>query len=277
VIDFMSPASLDQYLSLPSASGGAAGFFEGVFAPLQGWRFLNRHRSLWRYAVWPIVLNLVISVVVFLVLLGTALWVVWHLHPWLTQDLSGGWWWLAVLGEVVVGILLLLVCALAVVVTWKLLTGILCGYFYGRLAERVERDLGVADDELRSVSLVHELLDTALSLTLLVTVNGTLLLLNIVPVIGGLIAVIGGFCFTTFILGLDYMGIPLSLRGVRRGAQYGFAYRHRTHTMGLGTAVLVVEFIPILGAVLLTTAAVGAVLLHRKLQQGEACRDDTAV
>jgi uncharacterized protein involved in cysteine biosynthesis len=174
---------------------------------------------------------------------------------------------LAVATEIMAGILLLLVCAIITVLTWKLLGGVLCGYFYGMLTERVERLLGVEPDELCPVSLAYEVCDTFLNVTLLIVINVAVLSLNIFPLIGGLVAVVASGYFTWFILGLDYLSYPLVLRGVRRRAQFAFGHHHRMHTIGLGVAVFLFEFIPVIGPVFLTTAAVGAVLLHRRIQR----------
>lgn len=242
-----------------------ARFLEGASAPFHGLRFLNRHPALWRYAILPTVLNLIITALAFTVLILAAIWLITEFHPQVTQGTTGKWWWLVVAAEIIAGMLLLMVCAIVTVLTWKLLGGILCGYFYGMLAEQVERELGVSDGELRSISLLYEICDTLLNLTLLVVVNIYILLLNVVPLVGGVLALLCSGYFTWYILGLDYLSFPLALRGVRRGPQFAFGHRHRMHSIGLGAVVFGLEFIPIIGAVLLTTAAVGSVLLHRRI------------
>jgi len=264
----------ERFITTPPAANGLGRFIEGATVPVDGWRFLNHHPALWRYAILPIVFNLVITLFALAVLIAVAAWFITELHPRITERVTAEWWWLAVAMEILIGILLLLTCAIVTVLTWKLLGGVLCGYFYGLLAEQVERLLGVEPDELRSISLVYEVCDTFLNVTLLVVINGLILSLNAVPVIGGLIAVVASGYFTWFILGLDYLSYPLVLRGVSRGPQFAFGHRHRMHTVGLGAAVFLFGFIPVIGAVFLTTAAVGAVLLHRRIQRpadGENC------
>ena len=44
-----------------------------------------------------------------------------------------------------------------------------------------------------------------------------------------------------------------------------FARRHRWHTLGLGTAVAALAFVPVVNAVFLTTAVAGAVLLRKRI------------
>ena len=71
--------------------------------------------------------------------------------------------------------------------------------------------------------------------------------------------------FTCSTLGFEYFDYLLSLRGLRRSEKLAFARRRRPFTLGLGTSVAVLAFVPIINAVFLTTAVVGAVLLHKRL------------
>jgi uncharacterized protein involved in cysteine biosynthesis len=57
---------------------------------------------------------------------------------------------------------------------------------------------------------------------------------------------------------------------MRRREKLQFARRHHAHVLGLGTAMALVTLVPIVNAVLLTTAVTGAVLLHRRLAEAEA-------
>ncbi len=80
-----------------------------------------------------------------------------------------------------------------------------------------------------------------------------------------MIGIGGSYYFTCFALGREYWDYPLSLRGLRRKEKHLFANQHKMHTLGLGTAVIILLLIPIVNAVLLTTAVTGAVLLQRKI------------
>lgn len=68
----------------------------------------------------------------------------------------------------------------------------------------------------------------------------------------------------------DYFDFPLSLRGKRRQEKREFTRRHRAHTLGLGATVFMVSFVPVVGSLILATAAVGAVLLYRRLEPQSA-------
>jgi uncharacterized protein involved in cysteine biosynthesis len=142
------------------------------------------------------------------------------------------------------------------------LTGIFCGYFYGRLAEKTERMLGMNDDEIQSIPLVYEAADTVINVFALTLVSA----MGLIPVVGSIVGVIGSF----LLLGLDQFGYPLALRGRRRYLQFGYAKENAAETCGLGAAVFLCEFIPIFGAALLITGVVGAVLLYRRLEHQKA-------
>lgn len=269
-------SALEELLAAPLGNTWWERFREGLSSPWRGLRFLNRHPGLWRYAILPTLANLLITALVLTVLVLSAAWLFAHVHAGATEGLSGWHWWLAVGAEVAVAIVFLLVCGGAAVLTWKFLTGVLCGYFYAQLAEEVEAKLGGADDQLRSISFFYEVVDTALHLALLVSVNGVFLLMNLAPVLGSVIALVGSTSFTWYLLGLDYLGFPLAMRGKRRIEQFDFGRRHLEHTLGLGAAVFVLEFVPIVGAVLLTTAVVGGVLLHRRIQVAQQSEERPA-
>ena len=262
-------SQFESYITSPPSQSAIGRFIEGFSAPVTGLRFLNRQPHLWRYAILPITLNLLITVCVAIILVSAISWFVTSIHPNMAGDQEGAWWWFAVAGEMLVFIVLLIVCAGLLVITWKLLSGILSGYFYGQLAEQVEGSLGLAKEDRRSISFGYEVADTLIDLALLITVNGFFLSFSFVPVIGSIASLVCMFWFNTMLLGLDYFGFPLIIRGNRRMARLSFGRRNQAHTMGLGAAIFLFELIPIVGAVFLTTAAVGSVLLYRRIQSAK--------
>jgi uncharacterized protein involved in cysteine biosynthesis len=127
--------------------------------------------------------------------------------------------------------------------------------------------LGVPAIDLRELSLTYQAMDVVRDVSALAIINVACLLLNLVPVIGSMTAPFVAFYYDSLIFGIEYLDFPLALRGWRREEKWAFAKRHRWHTAGLGSAVLLCNFVPILGSVMLSSAATGAVLLHRRLQE----------
>jgi len=235
-------------------------FFEGLRAPWEGYRYMQANPSLWRYATWPVIINLFLT--------GLFIYLIWksfglygeHIHPFFETSI---WMRIAEVAAIVVAIVL---CLVFVVIVWLLLSALLCSVFYAKLAEKVEIILGMDPKEIKEVSILYQVVDALRAAATLGAINIALLFLNLLPGIGSAMALVGTFYFDSYTFGYDYFDYPLVLRGLRREEKLLFVRTHRAHAVGLGSVVLFLNFIPIIGAVFLTTSTVGAVLLHRKLQ-----------
>jgi CysZ protein len=250
----------------PVAATWRGRFREGAAAPWVGLWFLNAHRELWKYAAAPIAANLVITFAVLAFLIASAVGSISAVRPWLsgvTADWPNPVRWVAEL--IVAGLLVIVLLGVAFLL-WKFLTGILCGYFYELLAKRVEENLGVAPGELRDLSLSYQIVDTCYDLAALLAIHTTFFVVGLLPLVGAPLAVTGDFSLTWFVFGADYFDYPLALRGWRRGDRRRYCREHLPHTLGLGAVVFFLQLIPFAGALFLTTAVVGAVLLHRRLK-----------
>ncbi|MBN1910970.1 MAG: EI24 domain-containing protein [Pirellulales bacterium] len=243
-----------------------AAFWEGLSSPWNGCRYMWRQPGLWRFGLKPFLANLLVSAVFLVVLVGIVGYSLVTLHTYYSDG------WLGWALEVLVAVLVLIVAMGISFVVWLILQDIFCGHYYAKLAEQVELQLGMKPEDIRDVSVVHQLRDTFSDVAFLLGVNGGFLLLNFVPGIGSAIGAAGSYYFTCMTLGCDFLEHPLSLRGKRRSERLAFARRHRAHTLGLGTGVAVVSLVPFLNAVLLTTAVTGAVLLHRQLIEDDPDR-----
>ena len=240
--------------------GFLAAFREGFSVPWEGFKYMGRHPSLWRHSIIAIALNLLITVFVLFLLVLAAVAFISRLHPLF----PAGWTWFLL--EVLCGIAIVAAALGLSLATWMLLQGILCGYFYSKLARQVEMQLGARPEELQEVKFSFHLADALRDVGALIGINLALLCLHVVPVIGSIAAVGGSLYFDCYLLGSDYMDFPLELRGRDRMAKRQFAKQHRPYVLGLGAIILLISFIPIIGSVLLTTAATGVVLLHRQLE-----------
>jgi uncharacterized protein involved in cysteine biosynthesis len=237
-----------------------AAFREGLSVPWEGFKYMVRYPLLWRHGVVPFALNLFITGFVLFLLVFVAIVFISRIHPLF----PAGWTWLLL--EVLCGIAMVAAALGLCIATWMLLQGILCGYFYSKLARQVEIQLGARPEELREVRFAFHLADAFRDVAALIAINAGFLCLHIVPVIGSIAAVGGSVYFDCYLLGSDYLDFPLDLRGRNRAAKRQFARRHRPQVLGLGAIVLLISFVPIIGSVLLTTAATGVVLLHRRLE-----------
>ncbi|MFT3831073.1 MAG: EI24 domain-containing protein [Opitutaceae bacterium] len=251
---------MSQPPPLPRAAGRLARFTEGFATPWAGLRYMNAHPALWRHGILPIVCNLLLSAALF----AGLIWGWFATYGWLDARFPPNWWGttLEVLSVIAVAALEI---ALAVA-AWIVFQGIFCGFFYSRLAREVEIQLGLAHAQMREVPLLYQVTDALLDLAALTAVAVGCFVVGWVPLVGAPLAVGLGLYFDCFVFGMDYLDYPQALRARGRSVQRRFARHHRAHTLGLGTSVMLITFIPLLSPVLLTTAATGAVLLYRKLE-----------
>lgn len=241
-------------------------FVEGFGTPLAGLHFMLKHPRLWGYAVLPVVLNLILTTL----FLGGLFWGGYEFFGYLHGKIDPGSYpawlsWLVVIGEVLLGLALVVVILLLAIAGWLVFQGILCGYFYSELAKRVELILGMRKEDIREVSLAYQAGDALLDVTFVGFIAASCFVMSFIPIVGPIAAVCIGGYFDCMVFGMDYLDYPQALRARKRGVQRQFARQHRAHTLGLGACVTLITFVPIVNAFFLTTAAAGAVLLYRRL------------
>jgi CysZ protein len=240
---------------------GMAGFVAGFSAPFLGFQFLWRNPRLWQYALWPILLNVLITG---MVTLGLVFGIWWLLSAWHASFPEA--WWGRVL-EVLAGILVSLVGIALAAVTWFVLQMALNAWFYFELARETEIALGRPRESLREAPILVQIRDGLLTALRLLGLNLILVVLNVVPVVGTALAAVGTVLCNAWVLGASHLDYPLSLRARTGAEKRQIFHRNRATTFGLGLAVLLLVMIPLAGAVLLTTAVVGGILLYDGLDQ----------
>jgi CysZ protein len=241
---------------------GLAAVVQGVTAPCLGLAYMTGRPGLWHYGLLPVLLNLLISLGVLVGFLFGVKTLSQSVHEYFAT------WWGGTLFAWASLVALVVAAVAAAAAAWFVLQGLLCDFFYTRLARRVELELGAHPSELREVPFWLDLLDGLVSLTVLVVLNVGLLVLHCVPVAGSLLAAACSLLVACWVFGLYFMRFPLVLRGRRRGHRGAFARRHPGQTLGMGAVVFACNLLPVVNAVLLTGAVVGAVLLHRELAPG---------
>ncbi len=256
------------YLEKPVATTVMAGLSEGFLAPLVGLRYLWKRPALWRHAIIPILINIVISGLALLLFIGLAAGTITLVHSWFGE----GWGWLIL--EILFGLVLLAMALFATFLTWLLLQAIFCGYFYDLLTREVEGQLGMRPEDIKDVALFQQVADTIIDLLVLLAGNIGLLLLNFLPLVGSVLAIVGGIYFNCKTFGAEYLSYPLAVRGLDRRQRRQFLRKFRSQSFGLGLIVLCVSLVPLVGPVILTTAVVGAVLLHRRLIRDPNCHSN---
>jgi uncharacterized protein involved in cysteine biosynthesis len=237
----------------------AGGFVRGLTASFEGWSFLCARPTLWRFAIWPILSNVAVSLL--------SLFLAYHAgaHFWQSyaNSLPIVWW-----ATIVKWCLFLVVIAVSLtisVVAYLLLQSVFCAWFFSQLARHVDLFLGTPASELSDPPITAQISDALRASIKLIIVNVLVLFLNVIPVVGSIVALIIGLYVNAFILGSEFFGYPLELRGVRWRDRQRIAKAHLGTTLGLGAVVSLLFLIPILGPAIHATSVVGAVLLFRRI------------
>lgn len=231
-------------------------FATGLQAPLRGGQFMMRHWQLWAYAWQPVLLTIAITIIVGALAVWGGMSAVSSLQP--AGDASLWARMFAVAAQVGVVII-----AIGTALTlYIVLHGTFCAVFFSVLARQTEILLGTNPTSLRDPSLSAQVVDALRAGLKLMIANVLLLVLNIIPVVGTALAMTLGAYVDAYVLGGEFLGYPLELRGQRWLQRQQYAKQHLSATLGLGTVVSLLMFVPILGAVLQATAVVGSVLLY---------------
>lgn len=243
----------------PSATLKAS-LLTGLRCPPAGLAFLLKNRSLWQYAIWPVLLNLIITgVVSLMVVIGTGI-LFSSLPNWFPEaDYR-------ILRIVAAGTGILVAAIGLTIATWLALQVILCTYFYSKLAYRVEILTGTNPKSLQEAPLHHQAIDIMVDVIMMMMINLGCLALNLIPVLGTVLGLVVGICYSSLILGRQCLDYPLSLRGLRRSGKLAISRRFRWETIGLGAELLLFLPIPVVGSIFLVAAIVGAVLLQKDQQ-----------
>jgi CysZ protein len=232
---------------------------QGLAVSFEGFSFLCGRPALWQFAVWPILANVIVSL--------TALALAWQTGSYFWQTFSDSlpivWWatmikWCLFLAVVVSALGLALVAYL-------LLQSVFCAWFFSQLARHVDLFLGTPESELTDPPIVAQISDALRAALKLIIVNVFVLLLHLIPGIGSIAALVIGLYVDAFILGSEFFGYPLELRGIRWRDRQRIAKAHLGATLGLGTVVSCLILIPVVGAAIQATSVVGAVLLFRRI------------
>jgi CysZ protein len=215
----------DRLLDVP------VGFVAGALYPLRAIALISRHRQLWGYILFPILLNLVVGVGLYIGLLQPGLTRVEDLATALDTQISTwianlpAWLgWLDLTGEVLGWLLQAFLVVGLLIATGLLLVqfgAILGSPWYGQLSEELEKLktgkvttyeqglLVIFKDIWRALAFEVKKLLLALGLGML------LFLVNGVPALGTLVAGIGGVAIAALIVCLDFLDAPLERRRLR--------------------------------------------------------------
>ena len=89
----------------------------------------------------------------------------------------------------------------------------------------------------------------------------TFIISLLIPVVGQIIYVVFGYLFTIVFFAVDYTDWPLARRGRGVRARLRLVRKYKARMLGLGTAVWLLLFIPVVGLFFMPAAVAGGTLL----------------
>lgn len=217
-------------------------FFNGATYPFRALRTLAAHPRLWSYVVVPIIVNIAIALTLYIGLLTAGFRLIDGAIANTTLGVA-----LTILLEIVLGIALLLLAGFLLV-----RFGVVLGSpWYGKLSEQLEllrtgqappaeplTPGGIARDLWRALSF------EAKKLLLFLPIGGVLLLLNLIPVAGQFINIVGWILLGELIACLDFFDGPQERRRISFRQKLGAVQRSLPASLGFGLVSLALVSIP---------------------------------
>jgi CysZ protein len=230
----------------------------GAGYALRGARFVIARPRLWLLLLAPFVLSMLA-----LAALGYA---ALHYRASVIHLLTPHGWLGAILGPVLSTIYILAAIVVAYFVFLPV-ASLLSSPFNELIAERVEEiELGLHGPPFNLLRLLRELgqalvHETRKFFRWVVLALGVLAFTLLLPGVGAIIGLVGGWLIAARFAAYDALDATLSRRGWSYERKVGFLRQHRALTLGLGGAIAALMLVPIVNALALPFGAAGGALL----------------
>lgn len=235
------------------------GLLAGATYPFRVLAVFRRTPRLWSYVAVPILMNVIVGIALYAGLLFFGWDSVTHLMDslthWVDSLITSLPRWLGILDYLIIGISWLL--RLLLVLGLLLFTGFLLVQFgvllgapwYGQLSEQLE-ELRTGQLHIVEVGIVRDIGRAILfelkKLVLAAGVGIVLLLLNLLPGIGTLVATIGGIALATTIVCLDFLDAPLERRRLPFREKLRIVFRSLPASASFGLVCFGLVSVPLL-------------------------------
>ena len=243
-------------------------FFFGFAAPFRALALMIRRPVLLRMSVKPLVLNLILFILAFLLgfhFVDDLAALFWE------RPESGFWlafWWVFLA-------LFAVAFFVFVFVAMLLLAGVVAAPFIEALSREVERDwLGPLKNApltwRQFLPQLPSLVGMALSrLIKLVFLTLPLLLLGMVPLIGPILMIVGEFTITGIFLAFNFMAIPMERRDFKRKHKAKFLKAAFPAFLGLGIVLSLMMMVPLIGLLMIPVATLGGTLVFMAMEASD--------
>ena len=250
----------------------------GFGFPFQGAVFLRQHHTLWKWALFPAIINLVVfaaALSIFISMYPTLYDLTTSFIPPTSPDAWYVWLWIAPLRLLawLIGALLVIVSLAVLFLIFLLLGTVIASPFLDVLAQRVE-DVITGRPAADNLTLSNTWRSFAVSaeaelkrIGFFVVVGMALFLLGLIPFLSPF-TVIAAALFTLLFLPLQYAGYAMDHRLMTFAQRRALIWKHRWLMLGFGTAASLTLLIPLLNFICLPILVVGATLLMRHAEGG---------
>lgn len=238
---------------------GGFGLVAGATYPFRVLRVFHRNPHLWNYLIVPIAINIFVGIFLYAGLLffgwQTLQNLMQSLSDWLDSLLANLPTWLGFLEYLIVGLDFLL--ELLLIVVLFVITGFLLVQFgvllaspwYGQLSEKLE-ELRTGKLEIVEVSIFRDIWRAILfelkKLVLIALVGIPLLLFNLIPAMGTIVAGLGGMTLTATIVCLDFLDAPLERRRLAFREKLGIVFKSLPASASFSLVCLGLISVPLL-------------------------------
>ncbi len=235
-------------------------FSKGFLYPFNSFAFMRRHRSLYKFAILPFIINtLVFTLVVYF---GFS-----YFQEMVMSRLPQGdaWYWL-ILNYLVI-IAAVLVIMVLVFFTFAVFGSLIASPFNDILSERTELILTgeKPGDAFKWRVFWQDTLRTLVSeskkIAIFVVGMLVLLLLHLMPVLGTALYPFLSVAWTALFLVLEYNGYVFSRKRFTFGEQRRVVFKHAALMSGFGLGIFCVLAIPFMQFICIPLGVVGAVRL----------------
>jgi len=229
--------------------------------PLKALGLLGKNPRLWPLAAAPFLLNVLLFAVAF--------WLSWtYLGDWVRGLLPGGegWWWAVLLYVLLV---LMVLALLAVEIYLFAMVGRIISEPFLELLTRRTEDLALgqaARTDWTDSGIMRDMLrvlrQSLMRLAIYLAVMLPLLVINLIPGLGGAVYAVLAWLFTAYFLALEFMDYPLDRRGLSLKEKSRYVRSLGLGWLGFGSTVLIIGLVPVVNFTLLPLAAMGGTLLY---------------
>lgn len=209
---------------------------ESVRHLVSAWKFMWATPKRRLFVLAPVLLNLLLWV-------GLIPAAFFFTRFVIAMPLPDAWW--ATIVSLLAGVVAVMATVMVAVFVFVALTAVLGAPFYGALAEEALREAGVPFAEqswfiemVRAFSLVVKVG------VLFVGLQGLLVGLNVIPVVGTILHVLGGFVVALFLLALEFFGEAFAKASMSLRQQIRFLIRYKKEVFLFILPVFFLLFIP---------------------------------